>query len=44
MRVTTIGPLDPAVRDQFAEYRDREGHPNYNEALAALLKAVDDGP
>jgi len=35
---TTIGPRDPEVRDRLAESRDAEGHPNYNEALRALLE------
>lgn len=35
---TTVGPLDPSVRDQLADYRDREGYSNYNEALQALLE------
>lgn len=35
---TTVGPLEPRVRDQLADYRDREGYENYNEALQALLK------
>lgn len=35
---TTVGPLEPTVRDRLAEYRDREGFPNYNEALQALLE------
>ena len=34
---TTVGPLESEVRDQLADYRDREGHPNYNEALRSLL-------
>lgn len=38
---TTIGPLDPDVRDQLAEYRDREGFDNYNEALQSLLEDLD---
>lgn len=36
--VTTVGPLEPEVRDQLADYRDREGYPNYNEALQSLLE------
>ena len=35
---TTVGPLEPQVRDRLAEYRDREGHSTYNEALQALLE------
>ena len=34
---TTVGPLEPETRDRLARFRDREGHPNYNEALRALL-------
>jgi hypothetical protein len=41
MRVASIGPLDPSVRDRVAEFRDREGYPNYNEAVAALLEEAD---
>lgn len=40
---TTVGPLSPSVRDRLAEYRDQEGHPNYNAALEALLKNADEG-
>lgn len=35
--VTSVGPLEPEVRDQLADYRDREGYPNYNAALRSLL-------
>lgn len=35
---TTVGPLEPEIRDELAAYRDREGYPNYNEALRALLE------
>lgn len=35
---TTVGPLDPDVRDRLADYRDREGFSNYNEAVENLLK------
>lgn len=35
--VATVGPLEPEVRDRLADYRDREGFPNYNEALRSLL-------
>lgn len=38
VNVATVGPLDPTVRDRLAEYRDREGFSNYNEALQALLE------
>lgn len=34
---TTIGPVDPEVRDRLAKYRDREGFRNYNEAIETLL-------
>lgn len=35
---TTVGPLEEEVRDDLADFRDREGYANYNEALQALLK------
>ena len=35
---TTVGPIKPELRDRLAEYRDQEGHPNYNEALRSLLE------
>jgi len=35
---TTVGPVETEVRDQLAEYRDRKGHSNYNEALRSLLE------
>lgn len=35
---TTVGPIEPEVRDRLAEYRDREGYANYNETLRALLE------
>lgn len=34
----TVGPLSNEVRDAIAEYRDREGYPNYNEAMKGLLE------
>lgn len=34
---TTVGPVEPELRDRLAEYRDEHGHPNYNEALRSLL-------
>lgn len=37
---TSVGPLEPAVRDAIRAYRDQNGHPNYNEALQAMLKEV----
>jgi hypothetical protein len=36
---TTIGPIAPELRDRIAEYRDREGYANYNEALEALINS-----
>lgn len=38
---TTIGPLDPSVRDRLADFRDREEYPNYNEAVKALIERAD---
>jgi len=38
---TTIGPVEHSVRDAVAEYRDEHGHPNYNEAIQAMLAEVD---
>lgn len=35
---TTVGPLTEETRDQLADYRDREGFPNYEEALRSLLE------
>lgn len=35
---TTVGPVEEEVRDKLAAYRDREGFPNYNEALRSLLE------
>ena len=37
---TTVGPLEPEIRDALADYRDREDYPNYNEALRSLLEQV----
>jgi hypothetical protein len=34
---TTVGPLEPEVRDELADYRDEKGFSNYNEALRSLL-------
>lgn len=34
---TTVGPLEPAVRDDLAAYRDAQSLPNYNAALKGLL-------
>jgi hypothetical protein len=38
---TTVGPLEERVRDRLKEYRDREGHPNYNVALDCLLREAE---
>jgi hypothetical protein len=35
--VTTVGPLHPSTRDRLAEFRDKQGHSNYDEAVKALL-------
>lgn len=35
--VTSVGPLRPETRDELADFRDENGHPNYEEALSALL-------
>jgi len=35
---TTIGPVREDVRDRLKELRDRDGHPNYNATLEALLE------
>jgi hypothetical protein len=40
---TTVGPLEPEVRDGLAAYRDRYDHPNYNSALLALLTSAGKG-
>lgn len=37
--VTSVGPIDEKVQDRLKDYRDREGHPNYNSALMSLLDA-----
>jgi len=37
---TSIGPVNPSVRDEIAEYRDTHGYPNYNTALQAMLEEV----
>ncbi|WP_156224491.1 hypothetical protein [Haloferax gibbonsii] len=34
---TTVGPVEEKIRDRLKDLRDREGHPNYNETLRALL-------
>lgn len=39
---TTVGPLDPKIRDRLADYRDEHGFANYNETISALLDAHDD--
>jgi len=38
---TTVGPLEPAVRDDLAAYRDEQSLPNYNAALKSLLGEED---
>lgn len=38
---TTVGPIEEDLRDQLKDYRDREGHDNYNAALRALLQKED---
>ena len=38
---TTVGPLEPSVRDDLAEYRDEHGYPSYNSALQAMLEEVE---
>ena len=35
---TTVGPVEPEVRDKLATYRDQRGLPNYNMALKQLLE------
>jgi hypothetical protein len=37
---TTIGPVENSVRDAVADYRDANGHPNYNAAIEAMLEEV----
>lgn len=37
---TTVGPVEPEVRDALADYRDAEGHANYNAALRPLLEGT----
>jgi len=39
MDVTTV-PCGSATRDQLAEFRDTNGHPNYDAALQAMLEEV----
>jgi hypothetical protein len=38
---TTVGPVAESVRDRLKDYRDAEGHPNYNSALQDLLERAD---
>ena len=38
---TTVGPLEPEVRDDLAEYRDERDLPSYNEAVKELLDGED---
>jgi hypothetical protein len=40
IRMDTSIRVEPATRDDLAEYRDKRGHPNYNEALQAMLEEV----
>lgn len=35
---TSVGPVEDTVRDRLKAYRDEGDHPNYNEALKALLE------
>lgn len=39
---TTIGPIDPDLRDRVKQFRDDADHPNYNAALEALLNERED--
>ena len=36
-KATTVGPISEGVRTRLKNYRDSEGHPNYNSAVDALL-------
>jgi len=40
MDVTTV-PCGSATRDRLAEFRDTNGHPNYDAALQDMLEQVD---
>lgn len=40
--IASVGPVEADVRDRVAEYRDDNDHPNYNEALKALLEEAAD--
>jgi hypothetical protein len=40
VNVTSLGPVEPSVRDAVAEYRDENNYPNYNAALQAMLEEV----
>jgi hypothetical protein len=42
LSVTSVGPVTPELRDRLAEYRDEQGHPNYNAALRDLLDAAEE--
>jgi len=33
-------PVGSSTRDRVADYRDEHGHPNYDEALQAMLAEV----
>ena len=37
---TTVGPLEEETRDRLKNYRDEEGHGNYDQALNSLLDEV----
>jgi len=39
MDITTV-PCGNSTRDSLAEYRDENGHPNYDAALSELLEEV----
>jgi hypothetical protein len=39
MDCTTVS-LGTSTRNRLAEFRDEHGHPNYDEALQALLEEV----
>lgn len=41
VEITSIGPIETEVRDRIAEFRDREGYDNYNEALKSLLRRAE---
>ena len=43
MDITTV-PCGEKTREALAEYRDTNGHPNYDTALQAMLEEVDAEP